>query len=91
MEIPLEDFIIGLEVELQHGTSFKDSNVTNNHPLLTARLSSPTSETIDYYRRLEVAELEGVLCRPSPRAILRGLTKKYAALLQAGRNWRRSR
>jgi len=37
MKIPLEEFRRGLEVELEHGTMFKDANVTNNHPLLTGR------------------------------------------------------
>ncbi len=35
MNIPLDDFCAGLEVELEHGTQFKDANVTNNHPILT--------------------------------------------------------
>jgi len=25
-------------VELEHGTRFKDANVTNNHPLLTGKI-----------------------------------------------------
>lgn len=32
MNINLEDFCIGLEIELEHGARFKDANVTNNHP-----------------------------------------------------------
>ena len=38
MKIPLEEFRAGLEVELEHGTRFKDANVTNNHPILTLSL-----------------------------------------------------
>ena len=38
MDIPLEDFCTGLEVELEHGTQFKDANVTNNHPILTGKI-----------------------------------------------------
>ena len=38
MDIPLEDFSVGLEVELEHGTQFKDANVTNNHPILTGKI-----------------------------------------------------
>ena len=37
------DFCRGLEVELEHGMQFKDANVTNNHPLLTALIKSPSS------------------------------------------------
>lgn len=60
MPIDLEDFRIGLEVELEHGTRFKDANVTNNHPVLTAKIVlAHLKETLDYYKLLDVAELEG--------------------------------
>lgn len=62
LRIPLEDFRVGLEVELEHGTRYPAANVTNNHPLLTARIVvAHLLETLDYYKRLEVAELEGDL------------------------------
>lgn len=62
LKIPLEDFRLGLEVELEHGTMYPAANVTNNHPLLTARIViAHLLETLDYYKRLEVAELEGDL------------------------------
>jgi hypothetical protein len=62
MEIPLEDFRQGLEVELEHGLIFDDANVTNNHPLLTGKIVlAHLKEMMDYYTRLEVAELEGDL------------------------------
>ena len=38
MEIPVEDFRQGLEVELEHGVRYDDANVTNNHPLLTGKI-----------------------------------------------------
>jgi hypothetical protein len=60
MNIPLEDFSAGLEVELEHGTQFKDANVTNNHPILTGKIVlAHLKESMDYYKRLEVAEIEG--------------------------------
>jgi hypothetical protein len=60
MKIPLEDFKIGLEVELEHGVMFKAYNVTNNHPLLTGKIvMAHFLEMFDYYKRLEVAEIEG--------------------------------
>jgi len=60
MKIPLEDFKIGLEVELEHGVMFKAYNVTNNHPLLTGKIvMAHFMEMLDYYKRLEVAEIEG--------------------------------
>jgi hypothetical protein len=84
MEIPLQDFIAGLEVELEHGTRFKDANVTNNHPLLTGKIVlAHLKETMDYYRRLLVAELEGDLLRAMAAGNFEKAAKKYAALLQA--------
>ena len=60
MKIDIEDFCAGLEVELEHGTRFKDANVTNNHPILTGKIVlAHLKESLDYYKRLEVAELEG--------------------------------
>jgi hypothetical protein len=64
MDIPLEDFCEGLDVELEHGTRFKDANVTNNHPVLTGKIVlAHLKESMDYYKRLEVAELEGDLLK----------------------------
>ena len=48
MPIPLGDFVTGLEVELEHGTRFKDANVTNNHPILTGNIVlAHLKETMD--------------------------------------------
>ena len=64
MKIPLEEFRRGLEVELEHGIRFKDANVTNNHPVLTGMIVlAHLKEMMDYYERLEVAELEGDLLK----------------------------
>jgi hypothetical protein len=60
MNIDIDDFCMGLEVELEHGTRFKDANVTNNHPVLTGKIVlAHLKESQDYYKRLEVAEIEG--------------------------------
>ena len=60
LEVPIEDFQAGLEVELEHGFAFPDANVTNNHPVLTGKIVlAHLKESLDYYARLEVAELEG--------------------------------
>ena len=62
--IPPAEFLQGLEVELEHGIQFPDANVTNNHPLLTGKIVlAHLKETLDYYARLEVAELEGDLLK----------------------------
>ncbi len=64
MNIDIEDFRQGLEVELEHGMRFKDANVTNNHPILTGKIVlAHLKEFLDYYKRLEVAEIEGDLLK----------------------------
>lgn len=76
MEIDPKEFQTGLEVELEHGFQYKDANVTNNHPLLTGLIVlAHLKESLDYYRLLEVAELEGDLLK----AVTRGQTKKIKA------------
>jgi hypothetical protein len=73
MDIEPKEFRTGLEVELEHGMQFKDANVTNNHPLLTGLIvMAHFMESLDYYRLLEVAELEGDLLK----AVVRGQSKK---------------
>jgi hypothetical protein len=73
MEIDPSEFRAGLEVELEHGIRFSDANVTNNHPVLTGKIVlAHLKESLDYYRLLEVAELEGDLLK----AVAKGETKK---------------
>jgi hypothetical protein len=84
MDIPLEAFRRGLEVELEHGTMFNDANVTNNHPILTGKIVlAHLKETMDYYDRLEVAELEGDLLKAMRKGDLAKAHKKYQMLLEA--------
>lgn len=71
--------MLGLEVELEHGTRFSDANVTNNHPLLTGKIvMAHLKESMDYYRRLEVAELEGNIVK----AIVEGNQNKLESLIK---------
>jgi hypothetical protein len=84
MTIPLEEFRIGLEVELEHGTRYKEANVTNNHPLLTGKIVvAHLKESLDYYRRLEVAEIEGDLLKAFAAKNLAKAEAKYRKLAQA--------
>lgn len=84
MDIPLEDFRFGLEVELEHGTMFKDANVTNNHPVLTGKIVlAHLKEAMDYYQRLEVAELEGDLLKAMRAGDLAKAQRKYQSLVEA--------
>ena len=62
MNVTLDEFRKGLEVELEHGMRFEDANVTNNHPILTGKIVlAHLKESSYYYKLLEVAELEGDL------------------------------
>lgn len=84
LEISVQEFRQGLEVELEHGIGFDDANVTNNHPILTGKIVlAHLKESLDYYTRLDVAEIEGDLLK----AILSGdqakLANKYQKLLEA--------
>jgi hypothetical protein len=84
MPIPLGDFVNGLEVELEHGTRFPDANVTNNHPILTGKIVlAHLKETLDYYQRLDVAELEGDLLKAMAGKDLDKAARKYRKLLKA--------
>ena len=83
-QIPSDKFLKGLEVELEHGTQFPDANVTNNHPLLTGRIVlAHLKEMLDYYSRLEVAELEGDLLKAFRAGNPEKMIQKYGLLLQA--------
>lgn len=79
MKIALEDFQRGLEVELEHGIRFPEANVTNNHPILTAKIVlAHFKESLDYYQRLEVAEIEGNLLK----AVVSKNASKVASLYE---------
>jgi hypothetical protein len=84
MNIPLEDFKQGLEVELEHGTMYQDANVTNNHPVLTGKIVlAHLKETMDYYKRLEVVEIEGDILKAVLAKDLKKVESKYKKLSQA--------
>jgi len=84
LEITVEEFQLGLEVELEHGIQFQDSNITNNHPILTGKIVlAHLKETLDYYTRLEVAELEGDVFNALLSDDKDKMVKKYLKLLHA--------
>ncbi len=84
MDIPLEAFRAGLEVELEHGTRFEDANVTNNHPILTGMIVlAHLKETMDYYERIAVAETEGDLLKAVLSGNLKKIESKYKMLIEA--------
>ena len=84
MNIPIETFRKGLEVELEHGTRFEDANVTNNHPILTGKIViAHLKETMDYYERIDVAEMEGDLLKAILSRNIEKIESKYKKLIEA--------
>jgi GrpB-like predicted nucleotidyltransferase (UPF0157 family) len=84
LEVPTAWFQQGLEVELEHGMQFPDANVTNNHPILTGKIVlAHLKEMLDYYLRLETAELEGDMLKAARAGDAAKLAQKYQKLLKA--------
>ena len=84
LQIPVEGFQQGLEVELEHGLQFPDANVTNNHPILTGKIVlAHLKEMLDYYTRLDAAELEGDLLKASKKGDAEELARIYKKLIAA--------
>jgi hypothetical protein len=84
MNIPVDDFLQGLEVELEHGTRYEDANVTNNHPVLTGMIVlAHLKETMDYYKRIDVAEIEGDLLKAIQSRNIEKVESKYKKLIEA--------
>ena len=84
LKIDIENFRIGLEVELEHGIRFPNANVTNNHPLITGMIViAHFEESLDYYQRLEVAELEGDLIKAISNNNSSKIKSVYGKLVKA--------
>ena len=83
-QISTEQFRQGLEVELEHGVTFPDANVTNNHPLLTGKIVlAHLKEMLDYYQRLDVAEVEGDLLKAAVAGNAEKVMRLYRKLIAA--------
>jgi len=86
MPVSPEVFRQGLEVELEHGTRFQDADVTNNHPILTGMIVlAHLKESMEYYERLGVAEVEGDLLKAITDGDPDKIRKKYKHLIEARR------
>lgn len=91
LEIPIEEFRRGLEVELEHGLRFADANVTNNHPLLTGKIVlAHLKEMLDYYLRLRVAELEGDMFKALVAGDAAEVAASYSRVVKAREELARS-
>ena len=56
-KVNLEQFRHGLSVELEHGSHDPQTNVTNDDPIMTAKITwAHLKEIPDYYTRLEKME-----------------------------------
>lgn len=56
----VEQFKMGMNVELEHGMIDPHTNVTNDDPLMTGKIAlAHLNEMADYYDRLEEMEEEG--------------------------------
>ena len=55
----VEQFRMGLDVELEHGLNDPSTDVTGDDPILTGKIAlAHLNEFADYYTRLEKMELE---------------------------------
>jgi len=55
----IEQFRMGLDVELEHGKINSNTNITNDDPLMTGKIVlAHLNEFADYYTRLEKMEKE---------------------------------
>jgi len=56
----VEQFRMGMDVELEHGLINSQTNVTNDDPLMTGKIAlAHLNEFPDYYTRLKKMEEEG--------------------------------
>jgi hypothetical protein len=56
-EVDLEQFAMGLSIELEHGRRDPATNVTNDDELITGKIAlAHLREIPDYYTRLEAME-----------------------------------
>ncbi len=55
----VEQFRMGMDVELEHGTRDPHTNVTNDDPIMTGKIAlAHLKEIDDYYMRLDKMERE---------------------------------
>jgi hypothetical protein len=82
--LALDDFREGLQVELEHGTRYTKANVTNNHPILTGKIVlAHLKESLLYYKRLAVVELEGDLLKASKEGDSMKVRSIYGRVINA--------
>jgi len=56
----VEQFRMGMDIELEHGSHDPETDVTHDDPVLTAKIAwAHLKEMPDYYSRLAIMEAEG--------------------------------
>lgn len=59
-EVDIQQLTMGLNVELEHGTRYSDTNVTDDDEIITAKIAlAHLKELPDYYTKLAQMEGEG--------------------------------
>ena len=59
-KVSLDEFTRGCEVEKEHGPKYPDTNITNDDPIMTAKIALVhLKELPDYYTRLKKMEDAG--------------------------------
>ena len=57
--VDINQFHMGINVELEHGSKYPDTNVTNDDPVLTGKIAlAHLHEIKDYYTKLKGVEGE---------------------------------
>lgn len=60
-QVNLDEFRMGLAVEMEHGSHDQETNVTNSNPVITGKIAwAHLKEMPDYYTRLAQMESEEV-------------------------------
>jgi hypothetical protein len=63
----IEQFRMGMDVELEHGTVSPKTNVTGDDPIMTGKIAlAHLNEFSDYYTRLEEMEEEAEKSHEKP-------------------------
>lgn len=58
-QVSLDEFRMGLAVEMEHGSHDQETNVTNSNPVTTGKIAwAHLKEMPDYYTRLAQMESE---------------------------------
>ena len=64
----VEQFAMGLNVELEHGRKDPETDVTHDEPMLTGKIAlAHLNEIPDYYTRLAAMEDEAEIVKSTPR------------------------